>query len=354
MIKKYLDNRNINDILCLSKHSKIETLNNRNNVKCSKCKCFTTNTKEFIMIGKLIGTGSYVPENVWDNNKIAEMVDTNDEWIRERTGIIRRHISDGETTSYMAIEASKKAIEDSRIDVCDIDVIIVCTISPDVMLPTIACKVQEAIGAKNAFCYDMNVACSGFVFAYNTVLAYMESGIVRNALIVGAENLSSVTDWTDRGTCILFGDGAGAAVITKAEGKKGVMMHSDGYRGEALTLNAGEKMGMNGQEVFKFAVKSVPEVIEELLGILEIGKDEIDYYILHQANARIVDSVSRRLKVDIEKFPMNLNEYGNTSSASIPILLDELKKNGTLKENNKLVMAGFGAGLSWGASYITT
>jgi 3-oxoacyl-[acyl-carrier-protein] synthase-3 len=253
----------------------------------------------------------------------------------------------------MAVMASKKALKDSGLDPEDIDAIIVCTISPDEVLPTISCIVQEVIGAKNAFCYDMNVACSGFVFAYNTALAYMESGMIKNVLIVGTEKLSDVTDWTDRGTCILFGDGAGAAVITGVEGKKALAMHSDGTRGMALTMKQGAKMGMDGQAVFKFAVKSVPEVIEEVLDVLKIPKNDIDYYILHQANARIVDAVSRRLKVDIEKFPMNLNEYGNTSSASIPILLDELNRSGKLVKGQRIVMAGFGAGLSWGASYIT-
>lgn len=312
------------------------------------------------MIAKIIGTGSYVPEKVWDNNKIAEMVDTNDEWIRERTGIIRRHIADDETASIMAINAAKRALDNSKLNAVDIDAVIVCTITPDVMLPTIACMVQEAIGATNAFCFDINVACSGFVYAYNTALAYMETGMIKTALIIGTEKLSEVTDWTDRGTCILFGDGAGAVIVTKNEeksekcsGLSGAMMCSDGLRKDALTLKTGEKMGMDGQAVFKFAVKAVPEIIEKVLDTSGLEKDEIDYYILHQANARIVDAVSRRLKEDISKFPMNLSEYGNTSSASIPILLDELNRNGKIKSGDKMIMAGFGAGLSWGASVIT-
>lgn len=306
------------------------------------------------MTGKIIGTGSYSPELVWDNNKLAEMVETNDEWIRERTGIARRHIEKEKSATEMAIEAAKKALESCKeCSAKEIDAIIVCTIAQEEVLPSVSCQVQAAIGADNAFCFDLKAACSGFVFAYNTCVAYMNMGMIKNALIIGVEKISAITDWTDRSSCILFGDGAGAAVITACEENGAMMMKCDGSRGEVLTCPAGSTLIMNGQEVFKFAVRSVPEAINEVLDQMELAKEDVDYYILHQANRRIVESVAKRLGEPIEKFPMNLEEYGNTSSASIPLLLDELYRSGKLPEGSRLIMAGFGAGLSWGASYVT-
>ncbi|MBQ8246023.1 MAG: ketoacyl-ACP synthase III [Lachnospiraceae bacterium] len=306
------------------------------------------------MTGRIIGTGVCIPELVWDNNKLAEMVETNDEWIRERTGIARRHIEKEKSASEMAIEAAKKAMESCKeINVEDIGAIIVCSIAQEEVLPSVSCQVQAAIGATNAFCFDLKAACSGFVFAYNTCLAYMNMGLIRNALIIGVEKLSSITDWTDRRSCILFGDGAGAAVITACDEKGAMMMRCDGSRGNVLTCPAGSTLLMDGQEVFKFAVRSVPEAINEVLDQMKLAKEDVDYYILHQANRRIVESVAKRLGEPMSKFPTNLEEYGNTSSASIPLLIDELYRNGTLKKGSRLIMAGFGAGLSWGASYVT-
>ncbi len=306
------------------------------------------------MTGRIIGTGASIPELVWDNNKLAEMVETNDEWIRERTGIARRHISKDMGATDMAIDAAKNAMENCReLQAKDIDAIIVCSIAQEEVLPSVSCQVQAAIGAKNAFCFDLKAACSGFVFAYNTCVSYMNMGLIQNALIIGVERLSSITDWTDRRSCILFGDGAGAAVITACDGAGAMMMKCDGSRGDVLTCPAGSTLIMDGQEVFKFAVRSVPEAINEVLDQMKLAKEEVDYYILHQANRRIVESVAKRLGEPIEKFPMNIEEYGNTSSASIPILLDELNRSGKLPKGSRLIMAGFGAGLSWGASYIT-
>lgn len=306
------------------------------------------------MTGRIIGTGASCPELVWDNNKLAEMVETSDEWIRERTGIARRHIEKDRAASAMAIEAAKKAMDSCKeLEAEDIGAIIVCSIAQEEVLPSVSCQIQAAIGAKNAFCFDLKAACSGFVFAYNTCIAYMNMGLIKNALIVGVEKLSSITDWTDRSSCILFGDGAGAAVITACEEEGAMMMRCDGSRGDVLTCPAGSTLIMDGQEVFKFAVRSVPEAINEVLDQKKLAKEDVDYYILHQANRRIVESVAKRLGEPIEKFPTNLEEYGNTSSASIPILLDELYRCGKLLKGSRLIMAGFGAGLSWGASYVT-
>lgn len=305
------------------------------------------------MIGKICGTGAYVPPNVMDNNDLSKLVETSDEWIRERTGIVRRHIADGENTVSMAVKSAESALKNANISAEEIDFIIVSTISSNVILPCAACEVQKEIGAVNAVCFDLNAACSGFLFAYNTAQAYIASGIYRTGIVIGAECLSNLIDWKDRGTCILFGDGAGAVVVKAKEGTQpSIITYSDGEKGKALTCEQNDFIHMDGQEVFKFAVKQVPKCICELLEANGLKKEEIHYFILHQANRRIVEAVAKRLKIEIEKFPMNLQEYGNTSSASIPILLDEMNQKGLLRKGMKIVIAGFGAGLSWGASLI--
>lgn len=327
------------------------------------------------MTATICGTGSYIPSYTMDNNDIARLVETSDEWIRERTGVIRRHIVKEETTVSMAAEASRRALEDAGIAPKEVDLILVSTISSNVILPCAACEVQKELGAVNATCFDLSAACTGFVLAYNTAAAYLAGGVYRTALVIGSESLSNLTNWKDRGTCILFGDGAGAAVLRADETREEALpvTHSDGGKGAALTCksrhdfsglaDAGKSdpetmlddehyMQMDGQAVFKFAVKRVPEVIGEVLKLNQTGTEEIAYYILHQANKRIVEAVAKRLGEPMEKFPMNLQEYGNTSSASIPILLDEMNRDGRLKPGQKLVMAGFGAGLTWGAALV--
>ena len=309
------------------------------------------------MTGKILGTGAYVPETIWNNSKLEELVETNDEWIRERTGICERHIAEEIEPSAMAIEAAKRAMKDwkahyASMAPADIDAIFVCTTTSDRVAPTISCMVQKEIGAVNAFCYDMNAACAGFVFAYNMAVSYMNSGLIRTALIVGSEKLSKIVNWEDRGSCILFGDGAGAMVVTATEGPGEMVMHSEGAKGEALECETGAKLSMDGQKVFKFAVKSVPMAITELLGKLRMSKNDIDWYILHQANMRIIESVSKRLDISMDKIPCNIAKMGNTSSASVGILLDEARKNGKIKNGDKIIISGFGAGLTWGAGYI--
>ena len=308
------------------------------------------------MTGKIVGTGSYLPELVWDNHILTEWLDTSDEWIRERTGIGQRHISKDLGASKMALEAAKKAMEkagDAGVKTEDLDAIFVCSVTPDIMVPSIACEIQKELGAVNAFCYDINAACSGFVFAYNMAVSYMETGLVKNALIIGSEQLSGMMDWNDRGSCILFGDGAGAVVVTACEEKGAAVMHSDGASGEALQCTTGGKLSMDGQKVFRFALKRVPEVVEELLRKLDMEKEQVDLFLLHQANMRIIEAVIKRLGLNPEKVPTNIERMGNTSSASLPILIDELNRAGKLKPGMKLIMAGFGAGLTWGAGYIT-
>lgn len=309
------------------------------------------------MLAKIIGTGSYIPKLVWDNHKLTEMIDTTDEWIQERTGIVQRHISNEKGSAQMAIEAALRAVENCKFrnqtfDVSMIDAIIVCSTTSDMYVPSMACMVQEKIGAEKAFAFDLNAACSAFVFAYQTIMGYMRLGIVKKAMIIGTEQLSRIIDWTDRGSCILFGDGAGAVVLEASEGQYGCISHSDGRLGDALLCDCHSKLKMDGQKVFRFAVKQVPAVIQELMSEMELKDEDIDYYVLHQANLRIMESVAKRLKISMEKLPMNITEMGNTSSASIPILLDDMNQKGMLKEKTRMIMAGFGAGLTWGAAYI--
>ena len=320
-----------------------------------------------IMItSRIVGTGSYVPEQIVTNDDLAKIVETNDEWIRTRTGIRQRRIATSEGTSDLAAKAAERAIEQAGIKPEEIDLIILATSSQDYCFPSGACEVQGRVGAVNAVCYDLSAACTGFVFALNTAQAFIQSGVYRTALVVGSEVLSKLIDWKDRGTCVLFGDGAGAVVLRADEtGILGFQMHSDGTKGNVLTCGARSNgnflmnqkpelsyMTMDGQEVFKFAVKRVPEVISQLLEKTGTPIEEIRYFVLHQANYRIIESVAKRLKVGMEKFPANMEYYGNTSGASIPLLLDEMNRAGKLNPGDKIILSGFGGGLTWGATLI--
>ena len=316
---------------------------------------------------RIIGTGSYLPAKVADNQFLSTIVDTDDEWITQRTGIKERHLSNGreEGTAYMASQAALSALENAGVSAEELDMIIVATVSADTYVPSTSCSVQGAIGAIRATCFDINAACSGFLFALNTAYAYIEMGMARTVLIAGAETLSREVDWSDRSSCILFGDGAGAAVIRQEEGEGGLIASvtgSDGSQGDVLTCkgrgiqnpfhNSRRKkdyLKMEGQAVFRFAVTTVPRCIRQILKKTELEPEDIKYFILHQANVRILEVIAKRLKVDIEKFPMNLDRYGNTSSASIPILLDELNREGLLQRGDRLILSGFGGGLTWGA-----
>lgn len=324
------------------------------------------------MIGKVYGTGSCVPEHILDNQDLSQMVDTSDTWIRERTGVKRRHIIEEENVVSMAVSAARRALEKGNVRAAEVDLLIVSTFTSETLLPCAACEVQKHIGAMHATCFDLNAACTGFLFAYNMAQAYIMAGWSRTALLIGAESLSNMVNWEDRGTCILFGDGAGAVVLRAEQGEPQIpVTHSDGNSGQALTMLSRHRKGwlegrcaagtledadsfiqMNGREIFQFAVRKVPEVIWEVLNRNQWTPEQIDYFVLHQANQRIVESVARRLQTGIEKFPMNLQEYGNTSSASIPILLDEMNRDGRLKSGQRILIAGFGAGLSWGASVL--
>ena len=315
------------------------------------------------MTARIIGTGSAVPEQIVTNEDLSKIVETSDEWISSRSGIKERRVAKEENTTSLAILAGKRALENAGVTAEEIEVIIVATCTPDYFFPNTACQVQEAIGAKHAVAFDLSAACSGFLLALSTAQAYIKGGIYQKALIIGAETMSKMIDWSDRSTCVLFGDGAGAAVVSAEEtGVLELVQKSNGAGKGVLSCKARETRNllnhesetkeylyMEGQPVFKFAVKTVSECVEEVLKKAEAKKEEIRYYILHQANSRIIQSVAKRLKEPEEKFPMNLSLYGNTSAASIPILLDEMNRNGMLNRGDKLVLSGFGAGLTWGA-----
>ena len=319
------------------------------------------------MPARIIGTGSALPALLVSNRELEKIVDTTDEWIRSRTGIESRHIAVEETTTSMAIEAAKKALQDAKASPEELDLIIVGTISPDHYFPSTACEIQNALGAVNATAFDISAACAGFLFGLGIVDAYMKAGTVRTALVVGAETLSKMMDWNDRSTCVLFGDGAGAAVVRSDEsGIMSMVQGSDGARGNALTcedrrVNNPYKKNdtsldytkMNGQEVYKFAVKTVPKSIEEALLKANVKTDEVKYFLLHQANLRIIEAVAKRLGQSIEKFPTNLQECGNISAGSVPVLLDFVNREGMLQKGDTIVLAGFGAGLTWGATVLT-
>ena len=318
------------------------------------------------MPARIIGTGSALPALLVSNRELEKIVDTTDEWIRSRTGIESRHIAVEETTTSMAIEAAKKALQDAKASPEELDLIIVGTISPDHYFPSTACEIQSALGAVNATAFDISAACAGFLFGLGIVDAYMKADTVRTALVVGAETLSKMMDWNDRSTCVLFGDGAGAAVVRSDEsGIMSMVQGSDGARGNALTCE-GRRVNnpykkndtsldytkMNGQEVYKFAVKTVPKSIEEALLKADVKADDVKYFLLHQANLRIIEAVAKRLGQSIEKFPTNLQERGNISAGSVPVLMDHVNREGMLQKGDTIVLAGFGAGLTWGATVL--
>ncbi len=321
------------------------------------------------MTTEIIGTGSYLPEKIVTNDQLAEVMDTSDEWIYSRTGIHSRHIAVDETVADMAVRAALAAIYNAGTSPKEISMIIVATITGEQSMPGTASRVQAAIGADNAAAFDIGAACSGFIYALHIADSFIKSNPDMKILIVGAEAMSRSVDWKDRSTCVLFGDGAGAAVIAAKHsitGIRDIRIYSDGKGAEYLYMNDRKNrnmfedsfstydryMHMDGQRVFQFAVKTMPEAIQTMLDDNGIKPEEVDMYILHQANTRIISSVAKRLGVDVSRFPQNLETVGNTSAASIPILLDELNRKNMLKEGMKLVIAGFGGGLSWGTAFI--
>ncbi len=310
----------------------------------------------------ILGTGHYVPENRLSNDDLSKMVKTNDEWIFPRTGIKTRHISKTENTSELAYQAAKKAIENSGIDKSDIGFIIVATCSADNIMPSVACMLLDRLDLNNqhVMAFDLNAACTGFVYALSVANALLATRPDKCAVVIGAEVFSKLLDYTDRSTCILFGDGAGAVVVKYCASAKFYQVISSKGNTDALRIpgvpfydcTEPSYCTMNGQEVFKFAVEYPSYSMQEVLDHLGYTMKDIHYVLFHQANARIVASVSKRMKIRQEQLYMNIEEYGNTSAASIAIMLDEMNQKGLLKKGMKLLLVGFGAGLTWGTIYL--
>lgn len=316
----------------------------------------------------ITGWGTSIPEKVLTNEDISKMVDTNPEWIVERTGIKTRHIAAPEENSAtLGADAAHKALEMANVAPSQVDLVITATSSPAYIFPATASLIQDAIGATNAGAFDISAACTGFIFALNLATQLIRTKQIKTALVIGAETLSRYVDWTDRGTCILFGDGAGAFVLQASPVEGGVIssvMRSDGSGGDLLSVPASGAANpatnqtieqgmhfikMNGREVFRFATRVMARASEEALEKANWDLDEVSIILPHQANKRIIEAAARGLKLPIEKFAINVDKYGNTSTASIPIVAAEMAENGRLKKDDKTVMVGFGAGLTWGA-----
>jgi len=316
----------------------------------------------------ITGWGMYVPELVLTNDDIAKLVDTNDEWIRDRTGIRERHIArENEFPSTLAVEASIKALQVANLAPTELDLIICASSSPEYIFPATACIIQDQIGATKAGAFDLSAACTGFIYATNMATQAIRSGSIKNALVIGTETLSRFVDWTDRNTCILFGDGAGAFVLQASEKPGGVLsavMHSDGSGADSLTLLGGGSrhpateatihegkhfVQMDGKEVFRFATRVMGRATLEALEMAGLTTDDVKCIIPHQANYRIVETAAKYLKLPMDKFVVNVDRYGNTSTASIPIATVEAVQNEQVMPGDKVVFVGFGAGLTWGA-----
>ncbi len=329
------------------------------------------------MVSRIVAMENYVPKNIVTNSDLSSIVDTSDEWINSRTGISERRISISDTTSDLATKVAQKLMENAGILPEDIGLIIIATMSPDYLTPSVGCIVQGNINAINAVAFDINAACSGFVYAMSVADKFMQTGLYKNALVIGSEVISKLINWEDRGTCILFGDGAGGVLITQEDLNTPLVISEDinsngaswkSLRGGVVPLrnpfiknninninninnniNSEYFLQMNGRDIFNFATKIVPKSIEKLLDKSGENIENIKYIVPHQANSRIIDIVAKKLGVTKDKFYLNLDKYGNTSSASIPIALAEMNQKNLLKKGDKIIIVGFGAGLTWGS-----
>jgi len=320
---------------------------------------------------RILGTGSFAPEKVLTNHHLEKMVDTSDEWIRDRTGILERHIAEnGVATSDLAVEAGRMALDASGTLPEDLDLILVATVTPDTIFPATACIVQHKLGAKKAVAFDISAACSGFIFALANADAFIRSGTYKRVLVVGAETLSKITDWTDRNTCVLFGDGAGAVVLGPAEGDRGILsthLHTDGSMGDLLCMPGGGSLHpasqwslenrlhyikMRGNETFKIAVRALEDVVMEALEHNGLKPEDIDLLVPHQANLRIIQATAKRLDMPMDKVVVTIDRYGNTSAASVPMALDAAVRDGRIKDGSMVLMEAFGGGLSWASALV--
>jgi 3-oxoacyl-[acyl-carrier-protein] synthase-3 len=320
----------------------------------------------------ITGYGSFAPVKTLTNEELAKMVDTSDEWITTRTGIKVRHITtEEESTAFLATEAAKIALAEAKLKARDVELIIVATITPEMVFPSTASFVQRALKAKKSWVFDLAAACSGFIYGLSIIQQFIESGRYKNALIIGAETLTKITDWTDRKSCILFGDGAGAMVLERGDTKgPGILystLHSDGDCWEALNCQAyGSRnpankslddpkkkyMQINGRQVYQQAIRRIVETVTNCLELCNLTMEDVSMMISHQMNARIIESASKRLNIPPDKVFININEYGNTSAASVPIAFDECVRMGKIKRGDTIILVAFGAGLTWGANIV--
>jgi 3-oxoacyl-[acyl-carrier-protein] synthase-3 len=321
----------------------------------------------------ILGTGSYAPDRVLSNDELSRMVDTSDEWIRTRSGIRERRIAaPTEAASDMGVKAARQALDDAGVTPAEIDLLVIATITPDTPMPAVACVIQRKLGIPaNAACFDLNAACSGFVYALDTACAMLTSGRYRKALVIGVEKLSSIIDWQDRTTCVLFGDGAGAAVIGLSDepnvGLIGTRLGAYGEGADLLYISHGGSSSpstpesilardhcirMKGKEVFKLAVRGMDEAARDILEQHDLRADQISLVIPHQANLRIIEAISQYLELPMDRFVVNVDRYGNTSAASIPIALDEARRAGRIKPGDLTLLVAFGAGLTYGSALI--
>ena len=324
-----------------------------------------------LLSASIIGTGSYVPEKVLSNADLERLVETNDEWIVTRTGIRERRIAAPEqTTSDLAAEAAKAALLNADVTAEELDMIIVATVTPDMFFPSTACFVQTKIGAKNAVCFDVSAACSGFLFALETARQFIASGARKTVLVIGAEKLSTIVDWSDRNTCVLFGDGAGAAILRHKPGARGMInthMGSDGRQSEILYIPGGacrtpvtaenaalrlNTIKMNGKETYKQAVTAMMDAGNRVLEAGGVRAEELACIIPHQANARIIEAIADRMRLPLDRFLINLDRFGNTSAAAVAIALDEANRTGRMKKGDYILLVVFGGGLTWAGSLI--
>ena len=318
-----------------------------------------------MIYSRIAGTGSYLPEKVLSNHDLEQMVETNDQWIQDRTGIKKRHIvADDETTTDLAFNAAQKSIEAAGIKNADIDLIIIATTTPTRIFPSTASLVQEKLGINGCPAFDIQAVCTGFVYALTVADKFIKSGSVKNALIIGAESLSRIVDWTDRNTCVLFGDGAGAVVLQASE-ETGILsthIHSDGQYNALLSVptgigsveNADAKpfIEMQGNDVFKIAVKTLSSIADETLAANNMAKSDIDWLIPHQANIRIIKATAKKLSLPMDRVVVTVDEHGNTSAASIPLALDTAVRDGRIQRGETLLLEAFGGGFTWGSALL--
>jgi 3-oxoacyl-[acyl-carrier-protein] synthase III len=318
-----------------------------------------------MIYSRIAGTGSYLPPRVMLNAEFAARLETSDAWIRERTGIAQRHIADeSQASSDLALHASRRALEAAGVQAAELDLIVVATSTPDFIFPSTACVLQAKLGAKGCAAFDVQAVCSGFVYALATADSFLKNGLYKKVLVVGAEVFSRILDWNDRGTCVLFGDGAGAVVLV-AGAKPGIhasVLHADGSQVDMLSVPGNVCKGritgspflqMNGQGVFKYAVKVLDEVARETVAAAGMSLDDVDWLIPHQANVRILDATARKLGIAPEKLVVTVDHHGNTSAASIPLALDEFVRAGKIRAGHRVLMEGVGGGFTWGASLAT-